>query len=272
MVRIRKEMENNRTQLLEVSASLLAGGARYCGRSLINSRWILTSAGCFMYQHMVNDFLVVLPPDYIPDNKGVVILGDHNLTDKTGVEVEIEISEIIRHPKFSRAEEVHQFNVALAKLKKDIDFMKYPNIRPVCLPKDTEEDYVGKRATVTGWGMMEQEEVYPDKLQFITGVVRSNLECSKMKMGCKGNTECAVSGIPDNMLCVTHHGGKICKEDFGGPLVTKSDGKNYEQIGVASFTQRGCNHTGYGGYTRVTTVLSWIKDSVRTGHTECPRI
>ena len=241
----------------------------HCGGALINSRWVLTSAGCVDYGHMVNGTMVPLDIDYVPDDM-VVILGDHELSDSTGDEVEMEVSKIIKHPKVTLVDGVYQFDVALLKLKKDMDFVKHPHIRPVCLPKDSEEEYVGRRAMVTGWGMKEQD-VYPDKLQFITGVVRSNLECSKMKMGCKGNTECAVSGIPDNMLCVTHHGGKICMEDFGGPLVTKSDGKNYEQIGVAAFTWLGCNHTGYGGYARVTSVLSWIKDSVGTGHTDCPR-
>ena len=80
-----------------------------------------------------------------------------------------------------------QFDFALLKLKTDIDFMKHPHIRPVCLPRDSKEDYVGRTATVTGWGKTDNE-VYPDKLQYINGVVKSNLECSKMGMGCKGNT------------------------------------------------------------------------------------
>ena len=59
--------------------------------------------------------------------------------------------------------------------------------------------------------------------------------------------------------------------DFGGPLVTKADGKTFEQIGVASFTPYLCNHACYGGYARVTTVLGWIKDSMGSSHTTCPR-
>ena len=238
-----------------------------CGGSLINSRWVLTAGVC------------------ADVDLTVVILGDHDRTDSTeDQEVEMEISDIIKHPntkKIHRGSSINQFNVLLLKLKDNIDFSKHPHIRPVCLPEDTPrlKDYVGWPATVTGWGMskypknqLDGERLghFPSKLQYITGVVKSNLECSKMGMGCKGNAQCDVSGIPDNMLCVSHHGGKLCQDDFGGPLVTQS-GWGYEQIGVASFTPKWCNHSSYGGYARVTTVLGWIKDTVGTSHTNCPR-
>ena len=44
------------------------------------------------------------------------------------------------------------FDVALIKLDEPVD-MDLPNIRTVCLPSDEEKNYVGKKATVTGWGM-----------------------------------------------------------------------------------------------------------------------
>ena len=187
-------------------------------------------------------------------------------------EVEREISEIVDQPKTNVKDNLRQYDIVLLKLKKDIDFTKHPHIRPVCLPMDTKEDYVGRTATLTGWGKTNHYQ-YPSHLQYITGVVKSNLECSKMKMGCKGTPkpQCDVSGIPDNMLCVTYPKGKPCNGDAGGPLVTKSEGNTFEQIGVATFQRRGCNYSGYGGYARVTTVMAWIKDSVGTGHTDCPR-
>ena len=246
------------------------GNVTICGGSLINSRWVLTSSSC---AEAIKPF----------GDHALVILGDHEVSDTSeDHEGQMKISDIIEHPKTKKIqgrENIRQFNIALLKLKNDIDFTKYPHIRPVCLPKDTKEDYVGQKATVTGWGNYEQppdqieEGVWysPSKLQYITGVVKSNLECSKMKMGCKGNPKCDVSGIPDDMLCVTHHRGKLCAGDFGGPLVTKSKGKTYEQIGVAAFTPKLCNRASYGGYTRVTAVLGWIKDSMGTSHTTCPR-
>ena len=67
-----------------------------------------------------------------------------------------------------------------------------------------------------------------------------------------------------------HFGGEPCRGDSGGPLVTRS-GNSYEQIGVMSFYDPPCSGEGYGVYTRVTTVLDWIKETVGTEHTNCPR-
>ena len=61
----------------------LAGDPNWnCGGSLINSRWVLTSGVC------------------ADVDLTVVILGDHDRTDNTeDQEVEMEISDIIKHPK-----------------------------------------------------------------------------------------------------------------------------------------------------------------------------
>ena len=54
--------------------------------------------------------------------------------------------------------------------------------------------------------------IFPYKLQQISGIVQSNLQCD-------------MSGVHDDKLCVVFHGGEPCAGDSGGPLVTKSGNK-----------------------------------------------
>ena len=58
----------------------------------------------------------------------------------------------IIHDSYSRSRRGVSFNVALLKLSKPVDFILYPNIRPVCLPDRSYREYDGEVGVVTGWG------------------------------------------------------------------------------------------------------------------------
>ena len=212
---------------------------------MINSRWVLSAAHCFK------------------SSITYVGLGDHDWKNHFDEGLEMRSSGIVEHPKYKFKAEPDdktiisiKFDIALVKLEHDIDFMKYPHIRPVCLPKDTVEDYNGWEATITGWGMI-QTGINANELQEISGFVQSNMQCN-------------ISGTDDDKLCAVFDGGEPCSGDSGGPLVTKR-GNNYEQIGVMSFYDPPCSGEGYGGFTRVTTVLDWIKETVGTNNAKCSR-
>ena len=48
-------------------------------------------------------------------------------------------------------------------------------------------------------------------------------------------------------------------------------GENYEQIGVVSFSKKQCRKSGHGFLAKITEMLDWIKISIGTEYTECPR-
>ena len=85
----------------------------------------------------------------------------------------------------------------------------------------------------------------------------------------------------DSMLCINYPGGNSCQGDSGGPLVAKpvggdgvTPGENYEQIGIVSFGPLdNCSRSSWTMYTRVTSILDWMKQTMETetGHNTCGR-
>ena len=253
----------------------------HCGGSLINSMWVLTAGHCVSICQE-NGWDQAWSPCIDSDPSHIrVQLGRH---DRTAVEkyLELEISDIFVHPDYRKIyfhKTTKQFDIALMRLKTEVDFMQYPHIRPVCLPENNQQTYAGKQATLTGWGFVNQDMTIPNVLQEIDGPVVSNLDCAHGLHDCYGNDQdCAVSGVPKHFICTRFPKGKFCDGDSGGPLVATAPGhdgvtpgQNYVQIGVVSFAKAMCDQPHYGAYARVSRMMDWIQRTVGSGHTECPR-
>ena len=128
------------------------------------------------------------------------------------------------------------------------------NVRPACLPQDPNDDFIGAKAVVSGWGALAPHSnsthiKHPQHLQDVTVTVTSNDKCGEYPR----------DEITDKMMCAHNPGKDSCQGDSGGPLVTAINGR-YTLIGVVSWGY-GCALPDYPGvYARVTTVLDWIKD------------
>ena len=44
----------------------------------------------------------------------------------------------------------YEYDIALLEMQSPVSFQ--PNIIPICLPEDTDDNLVGRTGTVTGWG------------------------------------------------------------------------------------------------------------------------
>jgi hypothetical protein len=60
---------------------------------------------------------------------------------------------VITHVNFDKFS--YEYDIALLKMVQKVDFQ--PNIIPICLPEDAEDNLVGRTGTVTGWGRKERD-------------------------------------------------------------------------------------------------------------------
>ena len=114
----------------------------------------------------------------------------------------------------------------MLELRSEIDFTKYPNIRPICLPLDDSDDFNGVPATVTGWGKTSPTSGASPYLMEVNLTVIDNDRCREANQG---------TDINDEIICARSRYMKGTNSgDSGGPLITVREGESYQIIGVAS--------------------------------------
>jgi len=236
---------------------------RRCGGSLINDRFVLTSAHC------------VQNADGIDIN-----LGDHDLTrtlETNAFKVKAERPFII-HERYTRSKNSVSFNFALLKLSETVDYNRYPNIRPICLPDGSYKNYDGEGVVVAGWG--DTRVTYSSRGSLVKG--RSSSPANKLQkisLRLVNQNTCrdifqklsrTSFQIQEDNLCASSVSGDFCTGDAGGGLVLPVCPGGYDElVGVASFGN-GCNSTYQGekipgGYGRVSSISDWIKTKTSNG-------
>ncbi|KPM04783.1 Trypsin-like serine protease 3 [Sarcoptes scabiei] len=211
-----------------------------CGAALLNEYWVITAAHCVEN---------VSPTDLL------LRLGEYDIsTDKEPFShIERRIQIIAPHPKFDPR--TFEYDLALLRFYEPIRFQK--NIIPVCLPEHNDT-YVGRWATVTGWGRLNEDGPLPNVIQHVDVPIITNKDCENMYKRAG-----YIEDIPNIFVCAGLAKGTkdSCEGDSGGPLVIE-DQNRWTLIGVISWGI-GCALPNQPGvYTRITAFSRWINQII----------
>lgn len=230
----------------------------FCGGSVLNAITILTAAHCVITAESSSI--------YASDVQVQVGKVDRYLGTS---ETTFDVKSWTYRKNFSMNAFSDGSDVALAFLKRPIDFSKLKNVSKVCIP---EPNIVpdGTDCIVMGWGLQKSgvSSSQPGALMETNVVLRTVHDCNQVDNFYNDKSlYCAGKSMVNGKLS-----NDACQGDSGGPLVCpiQDNKQSLVQFGIVSFGS-GCGKVP-GFYTKVSTFISWIKDTINNETTKIKKL
>ncbi|XP_033627347.1 transmembrane protease serine 3-like [Asterias rubens] len=218
-----------------------------CGGSLVDWRFVVSAAHCFLGTSNPSDWKVVL--------------GRHQ---QHAGGTEFDVTSIILHDDYNSG--TSENDLAVLVLSEPAQLTRTVNL--VCLPPSGDEQGPGIKSFgnesncfITGWGHTAYQGFTASTLQEANVPLIPHNECSK--------DEVYGDMVLPSMQCAGYFSGGVdsCQGDSGGPLActateSPAGGARYYLVGATSWGVSCAGVNRPGVYTRIAPYVRWIQETM----------
>ncbi|KAL7018269.1 hypothetical protein ACKWTF_010697 [Chironomus riparius] len=208
-----------------------------CGGSIINPKWVLTVTFCI--DRDANNFNIYT---------GIV-----NISGPATWGTAASHSDMHVHPQYNAS--ALRNDIALVNLvNAPNDLLSKPYVGMIQLPTQPVNlvDFLG---SISGFGQTSDNSSYASNVLKQNSLrVITNVRCSAYYV---------VGAIDDTHICAEANAtASACGGDNGGPFSIVTNGVNRLEGIISFFAQSGCTRGYPVGFTRVSSYLRWINDTI----------